>query len=236
MKHLAKYTVGAAAVMALAACGQGGSVIKADETAATEQTGEATLADVKAAIEAAPDMSAPMIDPAAANIDPFSGYYTADQRDTFKARYETVEFSEDAMATDIEETQTYLKSNAATVDTSAYVEGLTCASKFDLAAKKGALSAHEAQTKAKQVLSVTAIGYEAGITPSASEDEREAAVEVYRDQTYRNYLMVRSDVDTGMTGEELLADAQDCYQDLGFEIEDTVATDDESEDTTAAES
>lgn len=219
MKHLAKYSVGAVAIMALAACGQGGSVIKADETAATEQTGEATLANVKASIDAAPDMSVPAIDPAAANIDPFSGYYTAEQRDSFKAQYETIEFSEEQMTTDIEETELLLNSKAATMETGAYVDGLTCAAKFDLAAKQGALPAHEAQMKAKEVLSVTAVGYEGGISPSAAEEEREAIINDYRDQTYRNYLLVRSSIDADMTGDELLAEAQTCYEDFGFQVD-----------------
>ena len=138
------------------------------------------------------------------------------------------------MEADLDETRILLGSKAASTDINAYADGLKCAAKFDLAAKKGALPAHEAQASAKQVLMVSAIGYETGISPTASEDQRETELNDYRQQTYRNYLLVRASIDPEKTGEELLTEARECYTDFGFEVEQPAETENGSDEAAPA--
>tara|TARA_B100000678_G_scaffold291112_1_gene306319 strand:+ start:33950 stop:34648 length:699 start_codon:yes stop_codon:yes gene_type:complete len=228
MKRIAKLSVGACALLAVAAC-DSGTVIKADSSTPTAQSGEATLATVRENMEAPADTRGPSIDPAAANIDPFSGIYSTEQREAFEANYEDMAGADDAVTASLEETNEFLSNEASTVDTSGYRNGLECAARFDLASKKGAIPAHEAQARAKEVLMTTSVSYEGFVRPDASEDQREPLVEEYRGQTYRNYMLVRDEMKSDKEADALLAEAEACYAALGLEpvqpeqVEDTAA-------------
>ena len=225
MKHIATLTVSTAALLAVGACDSG--VIKADETAATQETGDVTLADVRASVEAEPDTSVPSIDPASANIDPFSGVYPSEERDAYKTAATSASMNVDDA---ISQTEDMLATKAVSIDANEYRDGLNCAARFDLASKKGALPAHQAQTFGQEALSATAIGYEQFISPNASEDEREQLVADYREQTYRNYLLVRDELTSEASGDALLAEAESCYAALGLQPEEPVSeTEEETE-------
>ncbi|MAK60966.1 MAG: hypothetical protein CMK09_08310 [Ponticaulis sp.] len=237
MKQMTSLTVSALAVLALGACSEGGEVIKATDTTPTQETGENTLASVKDSIEAAPDTTTVSVDPAAANIDPFSGVYQAELRESAKESLNAAEYTEARLESSIDQTEQFLRDNASQIDGEGYEPGLRCAAHFDVASKNGALQAHEAQNYAKEVLGASAFSYEVAVVPNGSEDEREAALNEYRKQTYRNYFLVRDSMMEGADGEAHLAQAEACYEDLGLVMAapEPTAEDVEDQTTTPAE-
>ena len=210
-------------LLAVAACDSG--VIKADETAMTATSSQSSLSAVKDAIEAPPVIETNYIDPAAKNIDPFSRVYTDQERESFSAAVQNAAAQEGYLDASIKDAETLLIENTTGIEVSAYQDGLTCAARFEIASRDGALSANRAQDYARDVLNATAIGFEDAIRSQNAEAAAKEAVTDYRQMTYVNYALTRDGMLDQTDGKAVLAEAETCYAALGLQPDETISSD-----------
>ena len=237
------YLLGSAAVLTLAACGSGEvntQTTEASDTSPAQTQAQAnsdapSLAAVKQSIEAPPEeVSGPMIDPAAENIDPFRGMYEAEQIETFNASYDGVDAETINIAERIDETNAIVITEVPVAEDGLYEQGLRCAAAIDASARVGGYQAHEAKAMAQGALAATVYAIEAQMQPDAPEEQRDALVSDFREQTYINYNLIRADMSENMEAEALKAQAETCYQELGLAEEETGAESAEVDETAEA--
>ena len=235
MRQLANYSAGFCALLAAAACDSG--VITSRETAANADMTGPTLAEVRAAVAAPPVLAkGKMIDPAAKNIDPFTQAYTSEQTETYSALAIKAAAQENYLDGSVTEAKALLTREMPQIEHAGYEEGLTCAARFDVAARDGALSAHRGQQYARDVLNATVLGYENMLRAQNQEDEANQLIDDYRSKSYINYTLIRNQLmqdEEGQNtdGKDMLAQGETCYEKLGLVMPDTTSENDPSDDT-----
>ncbi|GEM_PF-4988064 len=233
----------AALVMAgsLASCEEDG-IIRASDDAATEQTGDVTLGDIRNMVNEPRDQSVPdgpQVDPAAANINPFKYQleYNYKEREVLDGLLEQARDDGDYYNRSLAATQEGLEALNPQILWQDYLDYMSCAVIYDLSAREGLSSASAAQAKAAEFINY-AMDPEIGSRPEsemenfrtaradllanetarekyAREQVEEEELNKIRTRNYLNYFLMRDRLSGSMDSEELAVELAGCEASVG---------------------
>lgn len=154
----------------------------------------------------------PFVDPASANIDPFKYElaYSYEERDILIELLEEARADGDYLNRSLQATGETLELMSGDYALESYVEDLSCAASYDLAARNGVISANPGQVGAARMIRP----YVDATAPASDDPDETALARIEREQffeeelrrlrtrNYLNYFLIRDAMLAGSTGFE----------------------------------
>lgn len=220
----------------LTACEDDG-IVRADKNAATEETADVTLGDIRSMINEPREVvipDGPQIDPAAMNINPFKYglEYNYKEREALDRLLIQARADVHYLSRSLEATRESLGAYSPQILWQDYLSFMDCAVKYDLGARHGLSSASAAQAKAAEFVE-HALDPDTGTRPAteltkyredraellanessrekyAREQLEEEELNKLRTRNYLNYFLLRDVFANSMDAEALKTELDAC--------------------------